>query len=142
MTIVRIINELPIGIETLAASAEAEGVRNLSLLISGWVAGQRFDAEGEALFAAFADRALVGVGGVTPCSNLTGAERVRRFYVAPDHRRSGVGRALAVAAMHEGLQHARILTCNARATAAATPFWESMGFRPVSTPGITHLFEA
>lgn len=142
MTIVRIINELPIGIETLAPLAEAEGVNNLRLLLDGWRAGEWFDGDGEALFAAFAAGELVGIGGVTPCSHLNGAERVRRFYVAPDFRRTGVGRTLATAAMQHGLRYTRTLTCNARASTAAAPFWEAMGFEPVQATGYTHLFEA
>ncbi|HRD29597.1 MAG TPA: hypothetical protein PLO65_14955, partial [Caulobacter sp.] len=50
----------------------------------------------------------------------------------------GVARALAGAMMQQGFQAAPLLTLNARASAAAAPFWAAMGFEPVSWPGITH----
>jgi len=139
--LVRVTDQLPVGIPSLVADSSAEGVRNLGLLMGDWRAGARFDGAGEALFTAFVDGRLVGLGAVTPCTDLPGAERMRRFYVSPAHRRSGVGQVLAAAAMQEGLQHARVLTCNARASPAAAPFWESMGFKAASAAGYTHLFE-
>jgi hypothetical protein len=39
-----------------------------------------------------------------------------------------------------GFEHVDTLTCNARASAAAPPFWEAMGFTPVDIAGITHRF--
>jgi GNAT superfamily N-acetyltransferase len=139
--IVRVFDRLPPGIEQLARAASAEDIRNVSMLLCSYEDGLRSDRAGEALFAGFVDGELAGVGGVTPCPDVPDAERMRRFYVAPAFRRTGMGRALAAAAMQEGLQHARILTCNARASAGAAPFWEAMGFRPVSQAGITHLLE-
>ena len=81
------------------------------------------------------------MGGVTPCPSLAGANRMRRFYVRPQFRRSGVARALAGAAMQEGLQSSRILTCNAKATPVAGLFWEALGFLPSEKSGLTHLFK-
>jgi GNAT superfamily N-acetyltransferase len=67
--------------------------------------------------------------------------RMRRLYVRPAYWRSGVGRALAAAMMQQGLQSAVVLTVNARASEAAGPFWEAMGFRRVEAPGYTHRLE-
>lgn len=113
----------------------------MELLAEGWQLGvQRFDRDGAALFGAFDGACLVGVGGVTPETGYSEpAMRMRRFYVLPAARRSGAGRLLAQAAMEQGFEHAAVLTCNARATPAAGPFWEAMGFTPVSRPDITHI---
>ena len=113
----------------------------MELLAEGWLSGgRRFDRDGAALFGAFIDGRLVGVGGVTAESGYSEpAMRMRRFYVLPSARRSGAGRQLAQAAMAHGFTHAAVLTCNARATPLAGPFWEAMGFEPVSLPDITHI---
>lgn len=132
---------LPPDFARLIAAASGESVRNMELLAEGWRSGtQCFDREGAGLFGAFDDERLVGVGGVTPETGYSEpAMRMRRFYVLPIARRSGTGRILALAAMEQGFAHATILTCNARATPLAAPFWEAMGFAPVSFPNITHI---
>lgn len=129
--IVRVVENLPEGFEALRAQAQAEGVRNMTLLADEWTDGSnRFDEPG-ALFAAFLDGDLAGVGGLTPQAGLARpAMRMRRLYVAHGFRRSGVGQALATAMIQQGLQEASILTANARASAAAGPFWEALGFAP------------
>jgi GNAT superfamily N-acetyltransferase len=138
LQIVRVINELPEGFGALLADAQAEGVRNMTLLAEQWASGdQRFDAGGAALFAAFVGGELAGVGGASP-EAAEAAMRMRRLYVRPRFRRSGVGRALAGAMMQQGLESARVLTVNARASEAARPFWEAMGFVPVEAAGYTH----
>ncbi len=113
----------------------------MDLLWEGWQSDtQRFDHEGAALFGVFDGGHLLGVGGVTPETGYAGpAMRMRRFYVLPAARRSGAGRLLARAAMLQGFAHAAVLTCNARATPLAGPFWEAMGFVPVDLPDITHV---
>lgn len=136
--IVRVIEELPGGFDELLAESQAEGVRNMTLLAEQWAgAEQRFDADGAALFAAFIDGELAGVGGVS-AETAEAAMRMRRLYVRPAFRRSGVGRALVGAMMQQGFEGADVLTVNARASDAAAPFWEAMGFEPVDAPGYTH----
>ena len=131
ITITRVVEDLPHDFSVMLAEAEAEGVRNMALLAEQWAGPDNpFDDPG-ALFAAFVEGELAGVGGVTPQSGLAQlAMRMRRLYVAPAFRRHGVGRLLAAAMIQQGLQSASLLTCNARATAAAPPFWEAMGFEP------------
>lgn len=144
MDIAAIRGELPHSFAALAEAAAQERVRNVGLLQREWESGvQRFDAGGAALFGAFENGVLTGIGGVTPETGLAEpAMRMRRFYVLPASRRSGTGRALASAAMAHGLLTAPLLTCNARATPLAAPFWEAMGFRPVRAPGYTHIYRA
>ncbi|RAN32942.1 GNAT family N-acetyltransferase [Hyphomonas pacifica] len=139
--IIRIGAVLPPGIDRLLEEAESEGVRNVRMLVSAWASGEeQFDRKGAALFGAFSNEQCVGLGGVTRQSGLDEpAMRMRRFYVSPSVRGQGVGRLLAQAAIRQGLAHARLLTCNARATPAAGPFWLAMGFMPASLPNITHI---
>ena len=133
---------LPAGIDALATASRAEGIRNISLLVEQWQSGaQRFDQHNAALFAAFRDGELAGIGGITREDGIDEpAMRVRRFYVLPQFRRSGIATALAKACMAHGLRICPILTCNAQASDAAGVFWEAMGFEAVELPTITHVF--
>jgi len=83
------------GIEHLAAAARLEGFRMVDRLIREWDDGtNRFNSPGEALFGAYAGKRLVGVAGLTRQNETIG--RVRRLYIDPDFRRSGLGTALLV----------------------------------------------
>ena len=136
----RVAGELPGGLDRLAAAAAVEGVAGVDRLAREWASGeQRFDGPGEALFAAWCDDRLAGVGGVTVETRLPEpAMRMRRLYVLPERRRAGVGRALASAIIERGFAAAPLLTVNAVASSAAGPFWEALGFERVATPGVTH----
>jgi GNAT superfamily N-acetyltransferase len=137
--IVRVTDDLPEGFGPLQKMASDEGVRNMALLADQWAGSEERFAEPGALLAAFIDGDLAGVGGVTVQGGLPEpAMRMRRLYVAPAFRRAGVGQALAGAMIQQGLQAANLLTANARASTAAAPFWEAMGFEPVSADGFTH----
>lgn len=141
LSVSRLEGELSRDFASLARAAAAEGVGGLQKISADWQAGARWRNPGAALFVAAYDERLVGIGGVTPCPDLAGAERMRRFYVLPTARRARVGRALALAAIEEGLRWSSILTCNAQASAAAPAFWESLGFKPSTHPGLTHVLE-
>ena len=140
LQLVRLFDELPDGFDDLVAEASGEGVRNIALLAEGWKAGARFQDDGEALFAAFLTGELAGVGGlsVEPAAPEP-ARRLRRFYVRPAMRRRGVAAALASALIHEGFDSVDLLTVNARASAAAAPFWEAQGFVADDSGPWTHL---
>jgi GNAT superfamily N-acetyltransferase len=132
------IDRLPLDVRVLRDEADCEGVNNMGLLVDQWASGeQRFSKLGEALFAAFDGDRLVGVGGVTREGALP-AMRMRRLYVLGMARRRRVGRGLAGAMIARGFESADLLTCNARATPQAAPFWETMGFEPVATRNHTH----
>lgn len=134
--------QLPAGISALAEAAAAEGVRNVRMLITAWEAGeQRFDRDGAALFAATDGEVIAGIGGVKPETGAgESAMRMHRFYVHPSYRRLGLGKRIAQAVMSHALMHAPLLTCNARASLAAAPFWLSLGFAPVDSASYTHIF--
>jgi len=139
--IVRIEGELPAGFAELRAEAAREGFGHIERLAMEWDAGeQRFEAEGEALFAAFEGGALAGVGAVSRehLEPELGAMRMRRCYVRPGFRRRGVGRALAGAMIQQGLAGAAVLTVNA-GTPDAPAFWTAMGFTPDARNGRTHV---
>jgi GNAT superfamily N-acetyltransferase len=140
--IVRIVDDLPERFEALRLSAEAEQMVHLTRLADDWAVGSgRFTSPGACLFAAFVEGALAGVGGVTrePSSVLAHARRMRRFYVAPQMRGRGVGRALASAAMQEALAVTPTLTVHT-ARSDGEAFWLAMGFRPDLQNGWTHRY--
>ncbi len=141
--IVRVVDALPEDFERLRAEAEAEGFGHVERLAREWAsAEQRFDGEGEALFAAFVDGELAGVGAVSRehLDPGLGAMRMRRCYVRPAFRRQGVGRTLAGAMVQQGFACARVLTVNA-GTPDAPAFWTAMGFAPDARNGRTHVLE-
>jgi GNAT superfamily N-acetyltransferase len=79
---------------------------------------------------------LAGIGGITIEPVLPGAVRMRRFYVRPAFRRSGVGFQLATALLARMIP-GRLITVNA--VPASFPFWESIGFTPDARDGHTHI---
>jgi len=140
LQLVRIFDDLPEDFDDLVAEASGEGVRNMALLAEGWRAGQRFQGDGEALFAAFLAGTLAGLGGFSVETGASEpARRMRRLYVSPRFRRQGVATALASALIHEGLDSVGLLTVNAAASPAAGPFWEAQGFTADATGPWTHV---
>jgi GNAT superfamily N-acetyltransferase len=144
MQILRVDDRLPPGLEGLAQAAAAEGVRNVRRLIENWESGaQRFDQDGAALFAAVDGETVAAIGGVRRETDTDeSAMRMHRFYVDPSYRRLGLGSRLAREVMTHALSHASVLTCNARASAAAAPFWEALGFAKADGISYTHIFRA
>ncbi len=143
MIAIRQVNgRLPEAFDLLIAAAEAEGVKNMSLLAARWQDHtERFNSPGEKLFYATRGQDLLGVAGVSRETNLKQpAMRMRRLYVTPVMRRRGIARKLAEACILQGFAHANMLTCNARASIAAGPFWETVGFVRVDWPNVTHIY--
>ena len=132
----RVTDALPRGLDAMQAEARAENHKNLDTLTREWETGAtRFDRPGEALYAAYVDGELAGIGGITLEAAIPGALRMRRFYVYRRFRRSGVARALARAVLEA---HAdRTITTNAAAGSEA--FWEALGFVPDRRDGWTHV---
>lgn len=138
-TILRVVEALPDDFDVIRDEATAEGVRNMAMLAMEFGAADDPYVDPGALFAAFSDGELAGVGGVTAQVGLAEpAMRMRRLYVRPAFRLAGVARALAGAMMQQGFQAAPLLVLNAAASAAAPPFREAMGFERVDWDGITH----
>lgn len=131
------ITALPDGFATLRAEAAAERLDNIETLWSQWQDGSnRFRRPGELLLAARVGGDLAGLGGITEDFIDPRGLRMRRFYVRPAYRRSGVGRAI----VRHLLAHARPLGRPIwlyTESPAATLFWQAMGFVPVD-PGQDH----
>ena len=133
-----VIDELPAGFDALRAEARAEGYRFVERLATDWMSGTiRFDREREALLAARFNSVLAGIGGLTIEPVVPEAMRMRRFYVRPVCRRSGVGRQLAAGLLERARGASRLVTVNAAPT--STAFWESLGFVPDARDGHTHV---
>jgi GNAT superfamily N-acetyltransferase len=134
----RIVAELPAGFDALRAEAQGEGYRHLDRLAEEWNANRlRFDQDGEALFAAWVDADLAGIGGLTIDPVLPDALRMRRFYVAKSSRRTGIGRAIAKNLLAQPRASDRPVTVNA--AAGSESFWESLGFVRDPADGHTHV---
>lgn len=138
---VALVRALPPAFAELAADALADSQKMLEVLREDWQSGtQRFDGPGEALFAAFAGEALLGLGGLTRDPYLEDAAgRVRRLYVRRAARGHGAGRAL-VEAIVAGAGEAGWPRVRVRAPASAFLFYERCGFlRAVGERAATHV---
>jgi len=133
---------LPTGLDLFRREADDEGIRIVSTVVDRWIDGsQRYDQPGERLLVVRVGERIVAVGGLAWCPNVAGALRVRRFYVSPTARRQGIAQYLARELIDDSAGHTAVLTCNAMASDAAAPFWESVGFLPVDADGITHRLD-
>lgn len=132
LQIVRLNEALPDDLPALQAEAAAEGYRFVEGILEEWDAGRYLAGDDRnALFAAYRGGVLAVVGAVTPDPYDPAPDllRIRHVYVRLEHRREGIGRALASALVQQGLALAPRLSLNA-ADAGAAAFWEAMGFRP------------
>ena len=90
-----VIENLPYDFDVMRVEACTEGYRFVERLATDWEAGvTRFDRDGEALVGARVDDVLAGIGGLTLDPVVSGALRMRRFYVRPSFRKHGIGRKL------------------------------------------------
>jgi len=131
----RVTGALPSGLDAMRAEARAENHTMLDTLTNEWESGKtRFNRPGEALYAAYVDDALAGIGGLTVEPGIPHAYRMRRFYVGRRFRRTGVARALASVLLnaHPGA------TVTANAATGSEPFWEALGFVRNQCDGFTH----
>jgi GNAT superfamily N-acetyltransferase len=97
-----------------------------------------FDRPGEGLLAAYSAGVLAAIGGITIDPMVPDALRMRRFYVRPAFRRTGIGREIALALLEGALQRVRVVTLNA--AEKSVPFWEALGFEPEVRDGHTHIW--
>jgi GNAT superfamily N-acetyltransferase len=98
----------------------------------------RFDRDGEVLLAVRVNETLAAIGGLTVEPVVPNALRMRRFYVRPAFRRSGVGREL-VRSLLARMPSNQVIT--AYAAPGSVPFWEAMGFTPHPWDGHTHILD-
>lgn len=117
----------------LAADAEADGHRMVTQLIAEWRDGSNgFRRPGESLYVASIRDEVVGVAGlnVDPYVDDPRTGRVRRLYVAVEHRRHAVGSLLVSRIIGDARRAFDLLRLRTRNPEAAA-FYESHGFVPV-----------
>lgn len=121
---------LPAEIDRLVDLSLGEGLRFLQRLRDDWRAGRnRFTGTGEAFFVARDQGDLIGVCGLNRdpyCEDPT-VGRLRHLYVAPSHRRRGVGRRLVRRALAGARGRFRLVRLRTDRREAAR-FYEALGF--------------
>jgi GNAT superfamily N-acetyltransferase len=133
-----VIWDFPKGFEALREEARAEEYKHIERLFSEWQSGEtKFDKDDELLLAAFVEGELAAVGGITQDTALKRTLRMRRFYVRPKFRRSGVGRKLAEALLADPRERGLAVVVNVGPKDAAA-FWESLDFAPDGRDGHSH----
>jgi GNAT superfamily N-acetyltransferase len=127
------------GFDRVRAESAAEGHRMLDRFAEHWHDGtNRFDRPGEVILGAFLGDELIGICGRNrdPFDPHPRAGRVRHLYVATAHRRTGVARTLINAIVDGAVNWFDYLNTNCPPEAA--PFYEHLGFVPVTANRITH----
>ena len=125
----------------LRHEAATDGVNFIERLWNDWMSGaNRFDGPGEVFLGAWRGPILAGVGGLNrdPFAGGAAAARLRRFYIRPAFRRSGVGRALLSELLGRVAPEAnevRLRTHDPRADA----FYRACGFEPYAREAATHI---
>jgi GNAT superfamily N-acetyltransferase len=126
----------------LIAESEREGWHFLRRLGHDWdVDSNRFKQPGEALFAVWANGAIVGVCGlnVDPYADDATIGRVRRLYVGRAFRGRGIGRRLVHAVIEAAQGQFQVLRVRTTDVCAAR-LYEQLGFTATrGVPNCTHL---
>lgn len=134
------LHALPAQLSDLEREASMQGFRFLRRLIEEWHSGSnRFDKPGERLLVAKDDGNIVGIAGlnVDPYATARDTARLRRVYVANDHRRRGIGEALVGALLAEASPRFRVVRLSTDTDVAAA-FYERLGFSAVADETATH----
>lgn len=141
-TIARITGLDLASLEGLRAESLKEGFQFVERLCEEWRSGaNRFDVHGEALFLAVADDQVIGVCGLNrdPYARDARTGRVRRLYVLPKYRRSGIGGALLDAVIEDAHGNFDLLRVR---TDAADHFYAAHGFQcDDSDTNATHVLK-
>ncbi|WP_042150235.1 GNAT family N-acetyltransferase [Paucisalibacillus sp. EB02] len=130
-TIRKIDNLTQVNLRTLIEESQKEGFRFLKRLVHEYENGSNiFDKPGEALYGVFDERGrIIAIGGINkdPYSTEDDIGRLRRFYVAKELRRNGIGRMLVQRIMyHSSIFKVIVLKTD---TEQADTFYKSLGFR-------------
>lgn len=139
LTILDLRTGLPPDFERLRKSATAEGYLFLDRLAARWRDGAYMGDDKADLLAAIADGQTLAIGAQTfdEYDPHPTHRRIRHFYVKPEARRHGVGRALADGLTARAFDVAPRL--HLRAThALSNAFWDSMGFTRVAREDRSH----
>lgn len=140
----RIKNLMDESIHPLVDESQKAGFRFIQKLVNDYKDGSNtFNKPGEALYGVYdQDGMLIAVGGINinPFSDDARIGRVRRFYVAKDYRRKGIGKLLLETLISEAMNHFQIMVLNS--TPQADAFYTSFGFiKSDKYPNSTHLMD-
>ena len=127
------------GFEALRLECEAQGHRMLTRFAENWRHGRnRFNRASEIAVGAYNEQTLIGLCGrnLDPYDSNPRAGRVRHLYVAARFRHRGIGRLLLGRVIDGADQWFDNIITNCPPEAA--PFYEHLGFRPISADRITH----
>ncbi|EEM13904.1 MULTISPECIES: GNAT family N-acetyltransferase [Bacillus] len=115
----------------LVQESKKDGFRFLERLVNDYKAGiNTFDKHGESLYGVFNKKnVLVGIGGlnIDPSSKRQEIGRLRRFYIAKDNRRNGLGKFLLNTIICDARKHYKVLVLYTD-TEQADKFYISTGF--------------
>ena len=127
--------------QPLLSASRTENHRFVDRLVDEYADGSnRFALPGEALYAAYADETLVGIGGLNrdPYVAQVDAGRVRHLYVLEEWRNRGIGRRLMEQIVDEARDHFSVLALRTFSPDAGR-FYIAIGFEAVSDDeAVTH----
>ncbi|WNS76255.1 GNAT family N-acetyltransferase [Bacillus sp. DTU_2020_1000418_1_SI_GHA_SEK_038] len=131
-----------LGISHLVQESKAAGFRFLEKLVNDYQNGtNRFNKHGESLLGVYNKQGvLIAIGGLNndPYSNDPKIGRLRRFYVASNFRRSGVGTLLLNKIMLEAKKYYEGLVLHTD-TVQGDLFYTAFGFsKTCDYPNSTH----
>ncbi|HDR7355508.1 GNAT family N-acetyltransferase [Bacillus wiedmannii] len=125
----------------LVQESKDEGFNFLIKLISDYENKINiFNKTGECLYGIFQGEKLIGIGGLNedPYSENNKIGRVRRFYIAKEYRRKGLGRLLLVRIISDAKKHLNIVVLNTD-TVQGDKFYTSSGFvKGIKFVGASH----
>lgn len=124
--------QLPVEITGLATEAKRENLTLVKDLIDEYKNGKNcFKHPGEFLLLAYDQQKLIACGGLNLQWNEQQVEerigRVRRFYVLPEYRKSGVGKQLLQYLEHKARDNFSALCLSTQAEVAVN-FYQKMNY--------------
>lgn len=141
--IVRVLPTESLDLAPLQAAARSEDYAFVDRAQLDWSSGEnRFDDPGEGFFVAYRGATIVGMCGLNsdPYLDDPAVGRLRHLYVAPEHRRIGLGRQLVECCLDLApprFDRVRLRTFET----PASLFYEMIGFRLVDEPDATHSID-
>ncbi|WP_166704796.1 GNAT family N-acetyltransferase [Bacillus albus] len=125
----------------LVQESKEEGFNFLKRLISEYENKiNTFNKTGECLFGVFQGEKLIGIGGLNedPYTENNKIGRVRKFYIAKEYRRKGLGRLLLARILSDAKTHFNIVVLHTD-TEQGDEFYTSSGFvKGIKFVGASH----
>jgi len=133
------VNSLP-DISDLIVESKTEGFRFVQRLQQGFDDGSnRFDQQGEFLFAVYHYNSVIAIGGINRMIyERKPVGRLRRFYVAREHRNCGTGSLLLNHIESHAFHYFDMLVLYTDTTSAAL-FYEKNDYIRVDMDNISHI---